>query len=519
MKDFKPIFPVVLIAGNLIVKKIPNWLIDFLFFLCFPSLEGSTFMEKDLSLAEYYNIPLEKFAELGVLNPNLVQNTNMFIDPVLLKDSQYEIFSKTAHKKYREYFEKLYENVKTYINLPQKVKKNSTNTLIRKLKAKGIPGLCLGYSSSGNKDNGIGNKNASKILDRAEELFSLDIDENPGIFSVVYMLTEKIGPDYISDMTAQIILDEIKEFTQEIAPKLGLPIQNFSKYKLPKHPYMEESVLLLPEDILNLLPIDVDMKDVYMGYRPNEEIRDKVNEYISDIFKDYHKKKRKDVQNNLTKFFKENTNVLNDFVTYAMKRNSSHYDFNNDKYGFYFPQKFRKMFDLGEIASVSPLEIVHETIMRFKEKIDNNNDIKRNLLWVNGKPKVEKAWQQAFHLTIFQKLEDADFDVVPEYQTGSGPVDFNLTKGSKCRVFIEIKLSKNDPLKGLELQLEKYKKCIQNKKAYFICFNLEEDNQKYQKLEVDLKNKAKELNLDTEIIVIDGRINPSASNLRLNFDK
>lgn len=57
-------------------------------------------MEKDLSLAEYYNIPLERFAQLGVLNSNLVKNTNMFIDPVLLKDSQYEIFSKTAYRKY-----------------------------------------------------------------------------------------------------------------------------------------------------------------------------------------------------------------------------------------------------------------------------------------------------------------------------------------------------------------------------------------------------------------------------------
>lgn len=477
-------------------------------------------MEKDLSLAEYYNIPLERFAQLGVLNSNLVKNTNMFIDPVLLKDSQYEIFSKTAYRKYRKYFENLYEKVKTYINLPPKIKEKSKNILIRKLKAKGIPGLCLGYSSSGNKDNGIGNKNASKILDKAEELFSLDIDENPGIFSVVYMLTEKIGPDYISDMTAQIILDEIKEFTQEIAPKLGVPIQSFGKYKLPKHPYMDQPVLLLPEDILNLLPIDINMKDVYMGYHPNEEIRDKVNEYISDIFKDYHKKKRKEIQNNLTKFFKENTDVLNDFVTYTMKRNSSHYNFNNDKNGFYFSQKFRQMFNLDEIKTekLSPLEIVHETIIRFKDKIDNNNDIKRNLLWIDDKPRGEKTWQQAFHLTIFQKLEDADFDVVPEYQTGSGPVDFNITKGSTCRVLIEIKLSPNSPLKGLEIQLEKYKKCVQNKKAYFICFNLEKDNQKYQKLEVDLKNRAKELKLDTEIIIIDGRINPSASNLKFNFD-
>lgn len=474
-------------------------------------------MYRDMSLAEYYKIPTENFKNLGVLNPNLAQNTKMFIDPVLLKSSKYKIFRKQAYEKYVKYFENLYEDVKAYIELPEQIKLSSKNTLIRKLQAKGIPYLCLGYSKVGEKDRGIGYKDAERILEQAEKLFSLDIDKNPAIFSVVYMLTEKIGPDYISDMTAKIILDEIKEFTQEIAPKLGLPTQIFGKYKLPKHPYMNKPILLLPEDILNLLPIDIDISDVYNGYRPNQEIRDKVNKYIGDIFKEYNKSRnKKTLQNNLTNYFVNNPNVLNDFLEYTKKRKSSHYDFENDKNGFYLPIYFREIFDFKEmnIKDLSSLEIVHETIMRFKDKISNNNDIKRDLLWIKDKPRPEKTWQQAFHLTIFQKLEDADFDVVPEYQTGRGPVDFTLTKGTKCRVLIEIKLSKNNPLKGLEIQLEKYKKCVSNKKAYFICFNLEQDNQKYQKLEVDLKNRAKELNLDTEIIVIDGRIKPSASKLK-----
>lgn len=39
-----------------------------------------------ITLAEYYNIPVEKFQELGILNPNLTVNSNLFIDPVCLKD-------------------------------------------------------------------------------------------------------------------------------------------------------------------------------------------------------------------------------------------------------------------------------------------------------------------------------------------------------------------------------------------------------------------------------------------------
>ena len=63
-------------------------------------------------------------------------------------------------------------------------------------------------------------------------------------------------------------------------------------------------------------------------------------------------------------------------------------------------------------------------------------------------------------------------------------------------------------------QLEEYKKCVDNVKAYFICFNLEEDDSKYNKLVADLNKKKKELELNTEIIIIDGRIRPSASNLK-----
>lgn len=478
-------------------------------------------MIKDISLAEYYDIPINTFAELGILNPILNRNTNMFIDPILLKDSRYELFNKQAYNEYKKYFEDLFTIIKTYINLPYQIKEKSKTNIIRKLKAKEIPTLCLGYSVTGKTGNGIGNEGAKRILEKAEELFSLDIN-NPAIFSVVYLLTDKIGPDYISDMTAQIILPQIQEFTQEMAPLLGLELQKFGKYNLPKHPYLNGALLLLPEDIISPLPIDVDIEDVYNGYHPNEEIRDRVNEYIANIFRDYNEKRnKKDLRDNLTEYFTRNLDVLNDFTEYVSKRKAEPYNFDEDKKGYYFAQRFKNIFNFDEInvKNLSLIEIVDETIKRFKNKIDNDNDIKRNLLWCENRPRNEKAWQQAFHLTIFQKLEDANIDISPEAQTGSGPIDFKLSKGNDCRILIEIKLSKNNPLKGLELQLEKYKECVGNKKAYFICFNLEQDNQKYQKLVTDLNNKKIELNLNTEIIIIDGRINPSASNLTLNFDK
>lgn len=475
-------------------------------------------MKKKISLAEYYNIPLEKFEEYGILNPNLNKNTKMFIDPVLLKDSKYKLFSNKAYNTYVKKFEDLYIEMKAYIKLPDNLKLKAQKNIINKLTFRGIPYLCLGYSESGDRDKGIGKECARKILANAEELFSLDIDNNPAIFSIVYLLTEKIGPDYISDMTSQIIIEEIKEFTQVMSPKLGLITYKFKgeKYELPKHPYLNSPLLLLPEDILNTLPIDVDIDDIYNGYRPNNEIRDEVSLFIGDIFRKYHEKSNKDIlKYNLKVSFKNNPKFLKDFVNYVTNRKSKPYDFKTDKDGFYFLSRFRKEFNLNDVnvESLEILDAIDKIIKKFKDKIDNNNDIKRNLLWINEKPRKEKTWQQAFHLAIFQKLEDVDLDIVPEYQTGSGPIDFTITKGSNTRILIEIKLSKNNPIKGLESQLEEYKKCVGHVKAYFICFNLEKDNDKYNKLSADLNKKKKELGLDTEIIIIDGRINPSASNL------
>lgn len=71
---------------------------------------------------------------------------------------------------------------------------------------------------------------------------------------------------------------------------------------------------------------------------------------------------------------------MNDYTKYAESRKSKPYDFLSDKKGYYFAQRFRKMFNLNEIdvEGFDVIGVVDETIKRFKNKIDNNNDIKRN---------------------------------------------------------------------------------------------------------------------------------------------
>ena len=191
------------------------------------------------------------------------------------------------------------------------------------------------------------------------------------------------------------------------------------------------------------------------------------------------------------------------------------YNFEKDPKGFAIRDKlldYLKDLDL-RIDITDNLEIIEYIIRRFEKFINDNNKIKRELLWEDSKYKPESAWQQVFHLFVYEYLTLNDINVEQERETGSGPVDFCFSKGSKLRVLIEFKLSKNSPLKGLTKQLEKYKECTDKvKAAYFVCINVHKKKQS-QQIAAELLKEKKRLGLDTKIIVIDGRINPSASNL------
>ena len=468
-----------------------------------------------ITLAEYYNISINKFREFGILNPNITINTNMFIDPVCLKNSKFEIFSNYAKEKYEKHFEDLYDEFKLYVALDGKAKEMANDSLIRKLCSKEIENTCLGYANSKRGGRGVGQTLAKRMLENAEIIFA-QAPQNKAIFRLVHLLTKDIGPDYISDTATNIILPQIIQFTEEMAPKLGLPLKGYIKYgrkiMLPPHPYISGPVLLLPEDILNKLPLDVDLEDVFMGYSPSEEIRYSVGEYIGSIFEKYSKNSER--REHLFDYIVKHNDLVDDLMQYMTKRNSTHYDFNNDPNGIYIEVILRSLFSfsLYEKSRKEPLEIIDDIVKNFKKTIDTNNDIKRNALYYNSRRRSEKSWQAAFHLFISEILRINKIETDPECQTGSGPVDFKLAFNGQ-RVIIELKLSDNNPKKGLTKQLEKYKECVGPVKAYFICFDVESNLQKSQKIQSELMQAKKDLGINTEIIWIDGRINSSASNL------
>lgn len=477
-----------------------------------------------LSYAEYLKIQPKNFYDIGILNPVINSDIRLFIDPRLLKKSKYEIFSKNAVNTYDTFYKNLANDIRAYLKISDEaIKEKARKTIINKLTAKEPAGLGLGYSKVGTNGQGVGKYNAKILFNNALDIYKCVPDIGEKAFSLLNILSEGIGADYIGDITANIILKELASFTENIAKKLNIPTKKFKikekEFKLPIHPKSKQHknyILFVPQDILSDLPTDASMENVFEGYIDrNEIIRTGVNEKISDILKqDYLKKNRK--QSLLFDIFKDDAELINSLAQYMVKLDGNKYDFNVDSKGFTLRDRLQEYLNHSDltIRNDDDLKIIKYIIEKFEKFVSNNNKLKRELLWKNeSEHKPETAWQQIFHTYIDAILFSNNLDVISERETQSGPVDFCFSKGSKLRVLIELKLSTNSPIKGLVKQLEKYKECTDNvKTSYFICINVHKKKSN-QKIFDELVREKNRLNLDTNIIIIDGHINPSASNL------
>lgn len=114
-----------------------------------------------------------------------------------------------------------------------------------------------------------------------------------------------------------------------------------------------------------------------------------------------------------------------------------------------------------------------------------------------------------------------NIDVNREVKIGRGIMDVKFSKGNKEKVIVETKLSKNDVIKGYKKQLPLYMESENTQYGYYIIIKisakdekteLRQDKKIRQLLEVNDKNM-KEGKKCPKIVVIDGRIKPTASKL------
>lgn len=237
------------------------------------------------SFSDSYNIEFSTYDALGALDPILGIDTRLFIDPLLVKNTQIPEFQSAASK-----IENYFEIILTLLKASQKEKDIFWNQAIKNFKSSEISGLSIGYGKDNDGGGGIGKIKKLEILKNLKQILDAGTDD-PTIFELIGGFQDGIGPDLISDLISNILIDDLITYTQRICSELDIPLikLNFSKsyepQNLPKNILNGKPVILVPKEFLRDLPIADSFMDIDWVCKHNDQLRRYLNSVIEGSFK------------------------------------------------------------------------------------------------------------------------------------------------------------------------------------------------------------------------------------------
>lgn len=473
------------------------------------------------TISEYLNISDEVFKRYGILNAFLQIDSHFFVDPHLLGKTNIPEFQ-GARETLNTYF-------KGTITLLEKTSGSDIawDTAAKRFVFKELKGIGIGTGKTSSDGSGIGPKLAKRLLNRADELVKLGIDQ-PEIFELIGLFEEDFGPDRLSDMTLNITRHHFYAYTQRVAKELNikntgtLPIDG-KKYRLPVHPSKKKFIIFVPKIVLRKLPIAQSWEDVSEIARFNTELRRRLNQLISDILRG--RAKEKDKKEATRKIFFKDPQILKEFIEKYKNYGGEPYDIDNDPKGeisWYndgksFAQKYPLSLKLSAQPKIEDLEeTVNKIILQFKKNIEVNglNELLYNEPKFGRKRKNERYSQLLFYTVSDCYCDANNLDISREPNAGSGAVDFKFSNGYILKILVEIKLSSHKNLiEGYTLQLNKYMESEQTSKSAYVVINVNNSPKikALLRLEKETQVKNKEC---PKVYIIDGRLKPTASKLR-----
>ena len=157
---------------------------------------------------------------LGVLDPTLNVDTKLFIDPLLMVESEHPEIAQDAQSHYERYFGLLIE----LLCRSREDGDVAWRGAVKLLSFPEVKWTCLGYGADTVSGSGSGAFTRQQVMGTAQEIVRMGID-NPDLFTALGLLEDGIGPDRISDMATNIILPELAAFNERLLPQLGVPTE------------------------------------------------------------------------------------------------------------------------------------------------------------------------------------------------------------------------------------------------------------------------------------------------------
>jgi hypothetical protein len=387
-----------------------------------------------------------------------------------------------------------------------------------------MPGLALGYSSASTQGGGIGIELAASIVGTAKEIIDAGV-EDPIIFEIVGMFERGIGADRISDMTCRILGERIYVFTERVFGQFDhVPKHSFMfgerSYSIPKNPFRNQPVLLIPSSILDELPIAVDYDGISRVCAFNEALRDRLNALFGQNWANNARKYNKP---ELKKFMLENPDLLRELLSGYRNVKRKPYDFTQDVLGEFLLDEIRDRFETSDAdfkhflswsatPSSAPLDVVLEVCNTVKRLVEEKTMWK--LLYSDSsyqEPRHEEAAQILFGGIAEGICLRCNVDATREPETGRGPVDFKFSRGARGTVVVEAKLSTNPRLvHAFDKQVQIYQQAEGAQHAVLIVFITSEDDKHLKKL-LNHANQNQIPGKTPQIVLVDALPKPSAS--------
>jgi hypothetical protein len=328
------------------------------------------------TIATHFGINRKVLSELGIINVILNIDTPLFIDPLLLKYSTHAEINVGAEKNYTKRFEEIIKLLAVSKGTGDLAWRNAQ----RRFKFPEVSWTCLGYGKSVN-GSGFGRKLISTTLETASQIIKIGVTD-VDLFMALALFEEGIGCDKISDMTTNIILSDLVKFSRRINDTLQLPTTVFrisgTNTELVANPYSKKPLLFVPADIVRDLPIVKDWSDISHVVRENEELRNRVNSQVGEIWAKMSRKDKARLKNAAL----SSKEAFEQVMALIREVSPNSYDLNSDPNGEVFwtelltkiAQEYPvdlSMYRKANLTLAEAQEVVKTILHQFKDLIEN----------------------------------------------------------------------------------------------------------------------------------------------------
>jgi len=462
-------------------------------------------------VSELLNVDAKLFDKYGVFDAVLNFDTPLFIDPALLRTTTVSEF-KGSYDKVRKHFADL-------LKLLRRSKKQDDTfwrEASKRLLFPEVQGLCIGFSSRGTAGSGSGPGIRNELLQTAKEIIEAGI-EDPDLFEMVGLLQDNVGPDRISDMTAGIVVQDLRTYSRNAYQRLGAKKSAPPGVRwldgLAINPHSGKEIFLAPWDILDELPLALNWSDLDIVGAHNDEIRGRMNQIIGDSWREAINNTTKE---DLKRALLGDPDLLRDLLGHYRSKSAKAYDYETDPRGYRLWLRNARRFAglnpvklvLGDAPTASDIaRVVGEICEKFKHLVENN--LWRTLYDDDDKPRHEHHAQRIFFGIADSYCQANELDLSPEANSGGGPVDFKMSRGYSGRVLVEIKLTTNSRLlHGLKKQLPTYQAAESTHQSFYVVLDVggsEPKKRQFKKEVAKLPTKA------PKVIWVDATPKESAS--------